>query len=59
MGTRAHAGQDLLDRAYQEVIVWERALTDRFSTDEHRQFCEFLDRATATLIERTPTATAR
>ncbi|WP_406234246.1 MarR family winged helix-turn-helix transcriptional regulator [Nocardia sp. NBC_01009] len=50
------AGLDLLDHAYQEVIVLERALTDRFTSDEHKLFCEFLDRATAALIEQTPTA---
>ncbi|WP_030410446.1 MarR family winged helix-turn-helix transcriptional regulator [Streptomyces sp. NRRL S-1448] len=59
IATLTDTGRDLLDRAYQEVIVLERALTDRFSADEHRQFCEFLDRATATLIEQTPTAPAR
>jgi DNA-binding MarR family transcriptional regulator len=51
-------GRDLLDRAYQEVIVLERALTDRFTPDEHQRFCRLLDRATATLIEQTPTAHA-
>jgi MarR family transcriptional regulator, organic hydroperoxide resistance regulator len=54
--TLADAGRDLLDRAYQEVIVLERALTNRFTPDEHKLFCEFLDRATATLIEQTPAA---
>lgn len=49
------AGRDHLDRAYREVIVLERALTERFTPDEHQQFCEFLDRATATLVEQTPT----
>ncbi|MER6334026.1 MarR family transcriptional regulator [Streptomyces sp. NPDC001034] len=57
--TLTDSGRDLLDRAYQEVIVLERALTDRFSADEHRRFCEFLDRATATLIEQTPAPPAR
>ncbi|MFC8720963.1 MarR family winged helix-turn-helix transcriptional regulator [Kitasatospora sp. NPDC057198] len=47
-------GRDLLDRAYQEVVVLERALTDRFTPEEHRRFCEYLDRATATLVEQTP-----
>ncbi|RJO73404.1 MarR family transcriptional regulator [Nocardia panacis] len=56
IATATPAGRDLLDRAYREVIVLERALTDRFTPDEHRQFCEFLDRATATLVEQTPTA---
>ncbi|WP_155371688.1 MarR family winged helix-turn-helix transcriptional regulator [Catellatospora vulcania] len=51
-------GTDLLERAYREVIVLERALTDRFTPEEHRQFCEFLDRATATLVEQTPSAQA-
>ncbi|WP_063041020.1 MarR family winged helix-turn-helix transcriptional regulator [Nocardia pseudovaccinii] len=55
IATLTPTGHDLLNRAYQEVIVLERALTDRFTPDEHKQFCEFLDRATATLIEQTPT----
>ncbi|MEU6237146.1 MarR family transcriptional regulator [Kitasatospora sp. NPDC047058] len=53
------AGRDLLDHAYQEVIVLERALTERFTEEEHRRFCEFLDRATATLVEQTPAARTR
>jgi DNA-binding MarR family transcriptional regulator len=57
--TLTDSGRDLLARAYEEVIVLERALTDRFSADEHRQFCEFLDRATLTLIEQTPTPSPR
>ncbi len=64
IATLAGAGRDLLDRAYREIIVLERALTDPFLTDpfspeEHRRLCEFLDRATATLVEQTPTAPAR
>ncbi|NKY30660.1 MarR family winged helix-turn-helix transcriptional regulator [Nocardia gamkensis] len=55
IATLTPAGHGLLDRAYQEVIVLERALTDRFTPDEHRRFCEFLDRATATLVEQTST----
>jgi MarR family transcriptional regulator, organic hydroperoxide resistance regulator len=47
-------GRARLDKAYREVIVLERALTDRFTPDEHQRFCEFLDRATATLIQQTP-----
>jgi len=58
IATLTAAGHDLLDRAYREVIVLERALTDRFTPEEHQQFCEFLDRATATLIEQTPSAHA-
>ncbi|WP_327120117.1 MarR family transcriptional regulator [Nocardia sp. NBC_01730] len=56
--TLTAAGRDLLDRAYQEVVVLERALTHRFTPDEHTLFCEFLDRATATLTEQTPTTHA-
>ena len=56
--TLTGAGRDLLDHAYQQVIVLERALTDRFTPDEHKLFCEFLDRATATLVEQTPIAHA-
>ncbi|MBD2892322.1 hypothetical protein amrb99_12320 [Actinomadura sp. RB99] len=48
------AGRELLDRAYQEVIVLERALTDAFTPAEHAAFCELLERATAILIEQTP-----
>jgi DNA-binding MarR family transcriptional regulator len=58
IATLTDAGRDLLDHAYQQVIVLERALTDRFTPDEHKLFCEFLDRATATLVEQTPTAHA-
>ncbi|MGW4325702.1 MarR family winged helix-turn-helix transcriptional regulator [Nocardia sp. NPDC004573] len=54
IATLTPTGREQLDRAYQEVIVLERALTDRFTADEHKRFCEFLDRATATLIEQTP-----
>ncbi|MEV5836446.1 MarR family transcriptional regulator [Nocardia sp. NPDC052112] len=50
------AGRELLDRAYGEVVVLERALTDRFTNEEHRLLCELLDRATVTLVEQTPTA---
>lgn len=52
------AGRAALDRAYQEVIVLERALTDRFTPNEHKQFCALLERATATLIEQTSTTHA-
>ncbi|GAB3842586.1 MarR family winged helix-turn-helix transcriptional regulator [Dactylosporangium cerinum] len=55
IATLTDAGRDVLDRAYREVIVLERALTDRFATDEHRQLCDLLDRAIATLVEQTPT----
>jgi DNA-binding MarR family transcriptional regulator len=59
IATLTDAGRGLLDRAYQDVIVLERALTERFDTDEHRRFCEFLDRATAVLVKQTPSAPAR
>lgn len=49
------AGREMLAGAYGEVIVLERALTEKFSAEEHKLFCEFLDRATATLVEQTPT----
>jgi DNA-binding MarR family transcriptional regulator len=55
--TLTEAGRALLDQAYQQVIVLESALTDRFTPEEHRLFCEFLDRATATLVEQTPATT--
>jgi len=55
IATLTDAGRTVLDRAYQEVIVLERALTERFTADEHQQFCALLDRATATLVEQTPT----
>jgi DNA-binding MarR family transcriptional regulator len=48
------AGREMLDRAYGEVIVLERALTEKFSAEEHKLFCDLLDRATATLFEQTP-----
>lgn len=58
IATLTDSGRGLLDRAYREVIVLERALTDRFTPEEHRQFCALLDRATATLIEQTPSTHA-
>ncbi|WP_327289582.1 MarR family winged helix-turn-helix transcriptional regulator [Streptomyces sp. NBC_01198] len=47
------AGDTLLDRAYQEVNVLERQLSDAFSPSEHAALCDLLDRATATLAEQT------
>ncbi|MET7336991.1 MarR family transcriptional regulator [Nonomuraea sp. NPDC005650] len=52
-------GQEVLDRAYQEVIVLERALTDAFTPAEHAAFCDLLDRATGILAQQTPQAEAR
>ncbi|MGW1894722.1 MarR family winged helix-turn-helix transcriptional regulator [Streptomyces sp. NPDC002004] len=51
-------GQALLDRAYEEVIVLERALTDAFTPAEHSTLCELLERATAVLTQQTRRATA-
>lgn len=53
LATMTPAANDLLRRAYDEVIVLERALTDQFTPDEHRKFCEFLDRATEVLNSQT------
>ncbi|MFD4945204.1 MarR family winged helix-turn-helix transcriptional regulator [Streptomyces sp. NPDC058239] len=50
-------GQVVLDRAYQEVIVLERALADAFTPSEHTALCELLERATAVLIRQTRHAT--
>jgi DNA-binding MarR family transcriptional regulator len=52
--TLTKAGKELLGRAYREVIVLERELTSRFTPTEHRLFCDFLERATAALVEQTP-----
>ncbi|MET9601767.1 MarR family transcriptional regulator [Streptomyces sp. NPDC006459] len=46
-------GRELLDRAYQEVAVLERALADAFTPSEHAALGELLDRATAVLIGQT------
>ncbi len=46
-------GRELLDRAYQEVVVLERALADAFTPAEHAALGELLDRATAVLIGQT------
>jgi DNA-binding MarR family transcriptional regulator len=54
MAALTPTGRDLLERAYGDVIVLERALTDRFTPAERERFCEFLDRATATLVAQTP-----
>jgi DNA-binding MarR family transcriptional regulator len=54
IATPTEQGRRLLDRAYQEVIVLERALTDAFTPAEHTAFCELLDRATAILVQQTP-----
>ncbi|MGW6574446.1 MarR family winged helix-turn-helix transcriptional regulator [Streptomyces sp. NPDC054945] len=53
IATLSDAGQALLDRAYQEVVVLERALTEAFTPTEHAALCELLDRATAVLVTQT------
>ncbi|MEV7618169.1 MarR family transcriptional regulator [Streptomyces sp. NPDC089799] len=47
-------GRTVLDRAYQEVIVLERALTEAFEPEEHAALCALLERATGVLAEQTP-----
>src|SRR4051812_27687199 len=59
IATVTDAGQALFDRAYQEVIVLERALTDAFTSAEHAALCALLERATTVLIQQTRHATPR
>ncbi|MER6473105.1 MarR family winged helix-turn-helix transcriptional regulator [Streptomyces collinus] len=47
-------GEELLDRAYQEVIVLERALSDAFTPAEHATLCSLLERAREVLVRQTP-----
>lgn len=47
-------GRTVLDRAYQEVIVLERALADAFEPEEHAALCALLERATGVLAAQTP-----
>ncbi len=58
IATLTDDGQALLDRAYQEVIILERALTDAFTPSEQAALCELLERATAVLIQQTRPAKA-
>ncbi|MER6344576.1 MarR family winged helix-turn-helix transcriptional regulator [Streptomyces sp. NPDC001595] len=58
IATLTDEGQALLDRAYQEVVVLERALTDAFTPAEHAALCELLERATTVLTQQTRHATA-
>jgi DNA-binding MarR family transcriptional regulator len=53
IATLTDEGQALLDRAYQEVVILERALTDAFTPSEHASLCELLERATTVLIRQT------
>ncbi|MFD5144607.1 MarR family winged helix-turn-helix transcriptional regulator [Streptomyces sp. NPDC058401] len=58
IATLTDEGQALVDRAYQEVIILERALTDAFTPSEHASLCELLERATTVLVQQTRHATA-
>ncbi|MFE1905676.1 MarR family winged helix-turn-helix transcriptional regulator [Streptomyces gardneri] len=58
IATLTDEGQALLDRAYEEVIVLERALTDAFTPSEHAALCELLERATTVLVQQTRHAAA-
>ncbi|MEU0206384.1 MarR family winged helix-turn-helix transcriptional regulator [Streptomyces canus] len=57
IATLTDKGQAVLERAYQEVIVLERALTDAFTPSEHKALCELLERATTVLVQQTRQAT--
>jgi DNA-binding MarR family transcriptional regulator len=59
IATPTERGRQLLEHAYQEVIVLERALTEAFTPAEHAAFCELLERATAILTQQTPRAENR
>ncbi|WP_433237978.1 MarR family winged helix-turn-helix transcriptional regulator [Streptosporangium sp. CA-135522] len=52
-------GRRVLDGAYREVIVLERALADAFTPVERDSLCELLERATAVLVRQTPSAESR
>lgn len=58
IATLTDEGQALLDRAYREVVILERALTDAFTPSEHASLCELLERATTVLIQQTRRAVA-
>ncbi|MFE0186656.1 MarR family winged helix-turn-helix transcriptional regulator [Streptomyces sp. NPDC059008] len=58
IATLTDEGQALLDRAYQEVNVLERALKDAFTPSEHAALCELLERATGILVQQTRRAAA-
>ena len=46
-------GQEVLDRAYQEVSALERAFADTFTPAEHAALSDLLERATTVLIAQT------
>lgn len=51
-------GRTVLDRAYQEVNVLERALAEAFTSAEYTALCTLLERATAVLVQQTGTTSA-
>jgi DNA-binding MarR family transcriptional regulator len=51
--TMTDEGGALVERAYGEVIVLERALTEAFSPTEHASLIDLLERATTVLVEQT------
>ncbi|MGX9891365.1 MarR family winged helix-turn-helix transcriptional regulator [Streptomyces sp. NPDC002276] len=53
IATLTDEGRALLDRAYQEVVILERALADAFTPSEHAALRELLERATTVLIQQT------
>ena len=52
-------GEEVLNRAYQEVNVLERAFADTFTPAERTALCDLLDRATTVLIAQTRRTGAR
>ncbi|MFD3333313.1 MarR family winged helix-turn-helix transcriptional regulator [Streptomyces sp. NPDC058700] len=58
IATLTDAGQELLDRAYREVVILESALTDAFAPSEYAALCALLERATTVLVQQTRNATA-
>ncbi|MFE2586316.1 MarR family winged helix-turn-helix transcriptional regulator [Streptomyces sp. NPDC059378] len=59
IATPTEEGRAVLDLAYAEVLVLERALTAAFTPAEHDSLCALLDRTTHVLVEQTPPARAR
>lgn len=53
IATLSADGHRVLEDAYQEVIVLERALADSFTRAEHASLLDLLERATGVLIQQT------
>jgi DNA-binding MarR family transcriptional regulator len=51
-------GVKLLEQAYDDVVVLDRALTDAFTPAEHAALCDLLDRATDFLHDQARSAIA-